>query len=239
LAVLFGCGGGGEGGGVTSPPIDTQPPAATQAGGIWEGTATTDGVTLTFAGVVTEDGQARFVDENGTQYIVSNASGNDGSLTLNFTAVAQFGFTFLDGSTVTTGSLTGTVVERSSIEGTYSVATGESGTVSMSYDSVYDRDSSFDKLTGMWNEDFGIVTYDPDGSFFEQDSFGCVFDGEASIIDPQYNAYGLSMNVSLCGDFDGEYSGLGLLSDLNAMDDLFILQMNSDTLIFTTILERL
>jgi hypothetical protein len=192
------------------------------------------------AGVVTEDGQARFVDENSTQYIVSDISGTDGDITLDFTAVAQFGFTFLDGSTVSTGSLTGTIVEGTSLEGEYSVATGESGTVSMTYNAIYERDSSFEKLAGMWDEEFGVLTFDADGSFFEQDSFGCVFDGQAEIIDAQYNAYALSMTVSLCGeDFDGEYAGLAILVDFEATDDMLIIQMNSDELILTTSLLRL
>jgi hypothetical protein len=160
---------------------------------------------------------------------------------MNFTAVAQFGFVFLDGSSVTTGSLTGTVVERTSINGNYSVATGESGTISLTYNSLYDRDSSLSKLAGQWDDSgFGILTVNSDGTFFEQDTFGCVYDGQASIIDAAYNVYGLTMDVSLCGvDFDGQYTGLGALSDFSVTDDLFILQMNSGNVIFTTTMLRL
>ena len=237
LLLASGCGGGGGGDTASTPPA----PVPTNVSGIWEGTSNTSGLILDFTGVITETNEGRFFDDNGTQYIVSNVSGNDGSVTLTFMAVAQFGFTFLDGSTVTTGSLTGTVVERTSFNGSYSVATGESGTISLTYNSLYDRDSSLSKLTGTWDENgFGILTFDPDGSFFEQDTFGCVFDGQASIIDPAYNAYSLTMTVSLCGaGADGQYSGLGVLADFNTTDDLFIVQMNSDTLIFTTSLFRL
>lgn len=229
--AISGCGGGGS----SAPPIPTN------AGGIWEGTSNTSGLILDFVGVVTEGGEGRFVDENDTQYIVSNVSGNDGSVTMNFTAVAQFGFVFLDGSTVTTGTVSGTIVERTSFNGNYSVATGESGTISLTYNPIYDRDSSLSKLEGSWDENgFGIATFDPDGSFFEQDMFGCVFDGQASIIDPAYNVYALTMTISLCDvPANGQYSGLGSLTDFNTTDDLFILQMNSDTLIFTTSLLRL
>jgi len=245
IAGLYACGGGGGGGGATAPtptvPPPPPPPVPTNMGGIWEGTSNTSGLILNFAGVITENRVGRFFDDNGTQYILSNISGNDGNVAIDFTAVAQFGFVFLDGSTLTTGSLTGTVVERTSFNGNYSIATGESGTISLTYNSIYDRDSSFDKLTGMWDEDgFGILTFNPDGSFFEQDTFGCVFDGQASIIDPAYNVYSLTMTVSLCGaGSDGDYSGLGVLTDFNATDDVFIVQLNSDNLIFTTSLLRL
>ena len=240
LLLASGCGGGGGGG--TTPTLTTPPaPVPTNVSGIWEGTSNTSGLILNFSGVITENNEGRFLDENGTQYVLSNVSGNDGNITLSFTAFAQFGFAFLDGSTVTTGSLTGTVVERTSFDGSYSIATGESGTISLTYNSLYDRDSSLSKLTGTWDDDgFGILTFDPDGSFFEQDMFGCVFDGQASIIDPAYNAYSLTMTISLCGvGTDGQYSGLGVLADFNTTDDLFIVQMNSDTLIFTTSLFRL
>lgn len=237
VAVTLGaCGGGGGGGG--TPGSAAVP---TDATGIWEGTSNTSGLILNFAGVVAENGESRFFDDNGTQYIVNNISGNDGSISLRFTAVAQFGFMFLDGSTVTNGTMTGTVVERTSINGSYSVATGEAGTISLTYNPLYERDSSFTKLSGSWDESgYGIMTVDPDGSFFEQDMFGCVYDGQASIIDSAYNVYDLTMTVSLCGaDANGVYSGLGILTDYTVADDLLIVQMNSNNLIFTTGLLKL
>lgn len=235
--LVLSCGGGGGGGGPTTP---IPPPVATNPGGIWEGTSNTAGMILNLVGVFTERGEGRFFDDNGTQYIVSGISGNDGNVTMNFTAIAQFGFVFVDGSTVSTGTINGTVVERVSMEGNFSLATGETGTLSLTYNALYDRDSSLAKLTGSWSETNGIVTFDPDGSFFEQDSFGCVADGQASIIDPAFNVYALAMTVSLCGaGVDGQYAGLGVLEDLNVTDDLFILQMNSGARIFTTTLLRL
>jgi len=235
FVMLTACGGGG--GGTTAPP----PPVPTNVGGIWEGTSNTSGLILDFVGVFTEGGEGRFYDDRGTQYIVDNVSGNDGNVTMNFTAITQFGNVFLDDSTVTTGTVSGTIVERTSFNGNYSVATGESGTISLTYNPIYDRDSSLAKLEGMWDQNgFGIATFNPDGSFFEQDMFGCVFNGQASIIDPAYNVYALTMTISLCGaGNDGQYSGLGSLTDFNTTDDWFILQMNSSTLIFTTSLLRL
>lgn len=237
LALLVvSCGGGSDDGNPQSPEPTPQP---TNAAGIWEGSAVTGDQTLNVLGIVTENGEGRLVDGNGTQYVVDSLSGNDGDISLSFTAIAQVGFTFADGSTVATGDLTGSVVEHDSFTGEYDLSTGESGTISMTYNAIYERDSSLDKLTGMWEEEFGVLSFDPSGAFFMQDSFGCVYDGQASIIDSQFNAYALSMTVSSCGDgVDGDYSGLGLLSDLNTTEDLFLLQMNSDKWIFTTSLVR-
>lgn len=237
IAALSGCGGGGGGGGSTNLPT----PVPTNPGGLWVGTSSGGGVTIYIEGIITEDREGRFVDENGTQYVVTSISGNDGSIRINFNAYAQFGYVFLDGSTSGTGSITGTVNERSSFNGNFSFSTGEAGTVSFTFDPLYNRDSSLAKLQGQWDEGFGVLTVDPDGSFFEQDQFGCVYNGQASIIDSNYNAYRLTMTVSNCAASDGNYSGLAVLADLNVAndEDMLILQMNSNSLIFTTWLVRL
>lgn len=232
---LSSCGGGGGGVAVTPTPVATKP------GGLWFGTSTSPGVTIDIGGVITEDGEGRFEDDNGTQYVITSISGNDGAIEINFNAYAQFGYQFLDGSTSGTGSISGTVVERSAFSGSFSFSTGESGTISMVYEPIYDRDSSLAKLAGSWDEGFGIMTVDPNGSFFEQDQFGCVYDGQASIIDAMFNAYRLTMTVSSCALDNGDYSGIGVLADLivDGDEDLFIVQMNSNTLFFTAFLERL
>lgn len=240
LALLVASCGGGSGGdddGGNGSPAPT--PEPTNAAGIWEGTAVTGNLTLDVLGIVTEQGEGRFLDENGTQYVIDTLAGNDGDISLTFTAIAEVGFTFIDGSTIATGELSGSVTETSSFSGEYTLSTGETGTMSLTYDTIYERDSSIDKLTGLWDEQFGVMSVDPSGAFFMQDSFGCVYDGEASIIDPEFNAYSLSMTVSSCGaGVDGEYSGVGVLSDLNVADDLLIVQMNSEEWIFTTSLVR-
>lgn len=236
VLLLASCGGGSGDGGSGSP---TPTPVATNPAGIWEGTAVTGNLTLDLLGIVTESGQGRLVDENGTQYVIETLGGNDGDISLSFTAFAQVGFTFIDGSTIAEGNLTGSVAEHESFTGEYELSTGETGTLSMSYNPIYERDSSLDKLTGLWDEQFGVVSIDPSGAFFMQDSFGCVYDGQASIIDLRFNAYSLSMTVSSCGaGVDGQYTGVGVLSDLDTSEDLFILQMNSDQWIFTTSLVR-
>ena len=181
--ILTACGGGGgsDGGGTL--------PVPTNAGGIWVGSSSAGGFTIFIEGIITESGEGRFVDENGTQYIVTRITGNDGQIQINFNAYAQFGYVFLNGSTFGTGTITGAVRERSSFSGNFSFSTGEAGTISFTYDPLYERDSSLTKIAGQWNEAFGVLIVDADGSFFEQDQFGCVYDGQVSIISANYNAY--------------------------------------------------
>lgn len=220
---------------------DDEPPApeATDASGIWQGEASFGGQAMEFSGVVTQERDGRFIDGFGTQYIIDNVAGEDGEITIAFSAMTRPGLAFMDGSTTTTGTLTGTVDERSMLEGNYTIASGESGTVSMTYNPIYERDSSLDKLTGPWDEPLGIQVYDPDGSFFQQDAFGCVYQGRASILNPNYNVYRMTMTVSSCDETDGEYTGLGVLIDFQATEDLFIVQLNSDTVVVNTMMTRL
>ncbi|MBT8083287.1 MAG: hypothetical protein KJO56_12755 [Gammaproteobacteria bacterium] len=240
ITISASCGGSGLQG-LDLSGIENPAPVPANPGGVWTGALTSPGLAVAIEGVITEDGEGRFVDENGTQYVVTGIGGSSAIRGIRVDAYAQDGYQFLDGSTTGAGDFTGTVVERSTFSGSFSFSTGESGTIAMDYDPIYDRDSSLDKLSGTWDQGLGIMTVDPNGSFFEQDQFGCVYDGQISIIDATFNAYSLTMTVSNCALENGDYGGLGVLADLIADgdEDLFVVQMNSLELIFSASLERL
>ncbi len=275
---------------VRTVTVEDPPPVPSNPGGLWIGTIRLPGVVGgLFQGLLTETGEGRFQDIRGIWYIVDNVSGYDNNITINFTAIAPparpfddrdpdedplaRAIVFADGSTVTTGTVTGTLVDfrgvilsdgswcgdcypfaphtaLGHIDGAISLASGESGTIYLGYRILYDRDSSLAKLEGSWEVQTqwpdkpyrASATFDPDGSFFWQDPFGCVYDGQASIIDPDYNAYALDMTISLCGSAaDGQYSGQGVLTYRPGFDDhdeQFQLWMNSDTRIYTVYLRR-
>ena len=257
IFLLFGCGGGDSSSTTPSPPPvvippPPPPPVPTNPGGIWHGVMydQVEFSSIWLEAIFTETGEGRFFDGNGTMYIVSNVSGNDGDITMDFTAVAEGDYAFWDGSTFNAGTIRGTIVERVSFEGYYQicgVSVCMTWRISLKYDAEYERDSSLAKLEGMWDQSgFGILTFNADGTFFEQNVIGCVYDGQASIIDPDYNVYALVMTISLCGPYglDGAYSGLGRLTDMPtsdglAIDGLFYMEMNSDTRPFSHMLMRL
>ena len=121
------------------------------------------------------------MNDQGVQFILSGISGTNGNFSATITAIAPFGTVFIDGSGVTSGTITGTVVQRTSLQGDWTLNTGETGTMTMSYDSIYERGSNLSRTTGMWIDSFGVVyTIEPNGDFFAQDAFGCVFDGNVS-----------------------------------------------------------
>lgn len=249
--ALSACGGGG---GSSSPP---PPPPITNAspGGIWEG-STSDGLSL--IGLVTETGQFHFLQSDGVQYFCYlSVSGN--AVSSGFTGITQLGTTFTDGSTSGSGTLTGTIAERSTLNGSAAFKTavkastgpqtvlashsiapepkpcGSSalsdptfkswslqtavaaksidhptatlpqvpfitGTFKLTYNALYDRDSSLATIAGNFREPNGtVVSVDASGNIFSQDATtGCVVNGKASIIDSRYNAYDIQYTFSSC-----------------------------------------
>lgn len=214
-------------------------PAPTNAGGIWTGSTFDDQSGLTFRadGVITENGgSGRFFNENGVQFIFSGISGTDGKLNATITAVAPFGSTFVDGSVITQGTLTGTVSERQSLEGDWSLNTSETGTFTMSYDDNYEAGSSLSRTQGLWLDPFG-VTWDisADGTMFSQDSFGCTANGQVSIINENFNVYEITVTLSgNCEGMEGDYDGLGVTdTDGAASHNMLVLQINNNEFMFT------
>lgn len=242
ILVLTACGGGSGSSGssvVTPPP----PVANADPGGIWYGFAnnTTLGETFEVAGVSVSNGELRFIDNQGVQYQGSmQVSGN--SYTASFRAIAPLGEYFLDGSTVLTGNMSGTIIQRDSLEGSYLMSSGERGTVSLLYDELYQRPSDLSRLTGTWIDVYDdTFSVDAMGRIFGQDSWGCVYDGAAAIIDARFNAYRVNLTVSNCGEVNGSYSGLGVVQDWQAAGDnrLLTLQLSNQAWSLTTSLGKL
>lgn len=221
-----------------APPRETALP--TNAGGIWEGSITDDtsGSTSAIAGVITETGvnpsspeEGRFVDEQGNQIVFTTVSGGNGSVVANVTAFSPPGAAFADGSTVATGLFDGSVVERSSLDGslTLNLGTGAvTSTVSMSYNADYERGSDRARIEGVWADSFGVIyNVDALGITFAQDAGGCVYDGRFSVIFTEFNAYRLRLTVSDCAELDGDYLGLGVLGDDAGVDDAFVIHLDN------------
>lgn len=74
------------------------------------------------------------------------------------------------------------------------------GTFALTYNALYDRDSSLATIAGNFREPNGtVVSVDASGNIFSQDATtGCVVNGKASIIDSRYNAYDIQYTFSSC-----------------------------------------
>lgn len=214
LGVLFltlvacggGSGGSGEGSGMPPPsPVANY----TKTGGSWSGQFTTDGIAGAdnVRGVISERGDGILLSSTAT-FLLKSVSGVDGNATFVFTGYAFENYTFADGTQMTEGTFDGLVVERGSINGSWSTDSGDSGNVSLSFRTEYDIDSSITTLAGIYTSDYiGTLVIDPDGTFFLQDFDGCTLNGVAGEIDTDYNLYDMSFDIGNCGQADSYVTG--------------------------------
>ena len=205
LALTVSCGGGGDGSSNQPPP---PPPPNASPGGIWVGTTS---IGANVIGLVTETGEFHFLQDDGIQYFGTvDTSQND--LSADFTGVTEFGTVFADGSTTGTGTLTGTVQQRSTMSGnsTFTTALGNNtdSTITLSYDDLYERNSSLATVAGNYRNPAtnAVVNVDNNGVLFSQDAVtGCVINGTVEVINPSFNAYLVQYRFSSCV---GQYASL-------------------------------
>jgi len=213
----------------------------TRAGGVWNGIWTNDltGDSVAVSGVVREDNEeGRFVTESGPLFRLQDIAGTEGDLSATIAATTStLGETFEDGSISTSGVLTGFVVERTSMEGDWSFDSGETGTITLEYDGIYERGSDIAHLVGIWECSIGtICNIDELGEIFGQGEGECVATGRIEIIDPSYNVY--EVNYGSPCMLGGILSGLGVLADQPDMNDAFIIMLDPVFFFYTDIFIR-
>ena len=197
VALSAACGGGGGGGGGVSTPVVRN----AAVGGIWEGTATISGQGVSaLIGLVAEDGRAHFIQDDGVQYWGTvRSSGN--TITASFDGAVEIGDSFIDGSTSGTGSLNGTIQERSTITATVAFATARGFRQRLSQD----RSGNY---TDAFAPGSDIVNVSSSGVLFGQ-SLGasCVINGTVTVINPAYNAYEIQYRYANCTGVDSVLNG--------------------------------
>jgi hypothetical protein len=230
VSVLVACGGGGGGGGFTAQ--DAKP------GGLWQGTITLAGVGQQILGLISETKQFHFIQNDGVQYFGTlTTSGTN--VTASFTGVPAPGSTFADGSIQGTGTLTGTVQDRSTINLTATFTTASNtvtnASVTLTYDHSYDADSSLATVAGNYasvvagnSETLSIAN---DGVLFLQDpSTSCVANGTVTLIDTAYDLYNVELTFASCVAPADVLNGLhltGLLTiDSTATPNAMVLAMH-------------
>jgi hypothetical protein len=145
----------------------------------------------------------------------------------SISGAVQVGEQFLDGSTSGTGSITGTIAARRTITGTSTFTTTggskTSGTISLAYDSLYDRDSSLATIAGNYtNAVFpgsDALNVSSSGVIFGQEpETGCVVNGQVKTINTAYNTYDFEYTYSSCTGVNSilngsTFSGIGTLDN--------------------------
>jgi len=196
-------------------------------GGIWFGIDPISGQDV--LGIASEDGDFHFVREDLVQY-AGEADTEGSTVTGDFVGFTPPGFEFEDGSTRGTGTISGLVEERERLQldvvFTTSEGTQDSGTITLAYDEIYERDSSLSTIAGNYatRGTNGVINVNSNGEVFAQNSTtGCTANGEVSIIDERYNAYRVEWTYSNCAgelsDLNGlTFSGLATLDDTTEND---------------------
>ena len=224
LLVISGCGGGGlpiPDVGSPEPPPAPPPESPASPGGVWQGTSS-----LGFAvvGLVSESGQFHFIQGDGVQLIGSLSTSGD-ELSANFVGYVRLGEKFDDGSTTGVGSLSGNLDERSSISADidFTTSRGDSSqsTIVLSYDPIYERDSSLESVAGNYldTERNVVINVNNDGELFSQDSRShCITNGTLSVIDRAFNLYRVRYTFSNCKGRDKDLNGT-VAEGLATLDD--------------------
>jgi hypothetical protein len=201
VVCIAACGGSSSGGG-DAPPTGGISTTNSSPGGIWRGTDSLSG--LTVIGIVDELGDLRFVRSDDTQFLGS-VSVAGSAISGNIEGITEVGSYFADGSTHGSGTISGTVSERATLNVTISFRT-DNGSMTTSnfpltYDPTYDADSSLAAIAGKYAEPSTGSQFTVDGSGHvsgREEAYGCTVNGSISIVDSAYNAYRVSYAYSGC-----------------------------------------
>ncbi len=235
-ALLAACGGGGGSGSsapTQNPPPPPPPPVAV-FGGIWTGILTFDSSQSTeeFVGLVTEDGQFRFISVDSPKQFVGTQSTNSGTVSGSGIAITTANTeTWPDGSTVTNISTDGQLGQKATFAGTWIADSGDGGSFQFAYDSEYERASSLALLEGVWSEvdDLGnpvaSFTIDSLGLFTGQNASSCTSQGSFLIVDSRYNLYQINSTITGC-PIAGDYSGFAVVGDLFVPNDFIVIAVD-------------
>jgi hypothetical protein len=218
LITLAACGGGGSTGSGTVPP----PLSTTQSvGGIWttQYTVTSGanaGDVIVAEGIASETGQYFAYSKNTTNGCAGlafgqlsvdgrNVSGTENAVIVRYSTAAggATNCVYPDGTTSATGTIAGTVAQRSSLALTATGTTSMGGalpaeTTTFTFSSQYLNASSLATIAGNYNDGGPTMTVDANGAVFEQDPNGCVISGQVSVINSAYNAYGIQLTFANC-----------------------------------------
>ena len=213
---LFGCGGSGSSGTVSSTPA---PVEVSSPGGYWIGV---DSELEPVVMLVTERGDFhifRWLFDDSVGVLSVNVSDTvNGALSISGVLGVQFS------SGMTDCKLTGSVSERVSMlldvrcrdTQEQEVLT----TLSVEYDTRYDRDSSLSTIAGNYQFDIGnVFNIAGDGQIFSQEGqTGCITLGEVFAIDDRFNVYDIELIFIECPGLDRSvfyetFAGLAMLDD--------------------------
>jgi len=231
VSLLGGCGGGGGGAGGSLPELPPVPIVVNEEpGGIWFGVRP-NGTEIVV--LVSEAGDIRILDLFGNQGYGTVRVSNGAEISASYRVVPEFGRTLIDGSDFADCTFAGTVSARQSMTVEISCLTSlggqlGGGDVVLTYDPIYDTDSSIARIAGTYqNPEGDIMTIDINGALFLQNAqYGCVVNGRVSLLDTEWNLYGVDLETDNCqaeaAPLNGtRWSGLAAITVVDSADVVF------------------
>lgn len=191
----------------TTPPM----PSAT---GIWEGTDSVTGTTVT--GYVDSAGNAVFIRSDGVQFVGPTQLSGD-TFVAAVIGYSSFPATFADGSNYGLGTLNGTVAPGSTLTLTLSFTTNggtaEGGSWSLTYSTLSSSGSSLATLSANYTDSTGssVISISGNGVMTGQNAANsCVLNGTVTIIDSTYDIYQVALTYENCTGSYAVLNGLQL-----------------------------
>lgn len=208
-----GCGGGGTSGDDTSNTrkLDNGNDNASlvSADGIWEGSYVERGLDYNVFAIL-YGGRMVAINHNSAEIY-------DARYKLSGSSIYGSGKIY---SMLSTDSInaefSGNVSEKAKMDITIVAADGSKVSVTLNYSSLTDQAISVSALAGNWGYAnyagtySASITLENDGSFWGQDSDGCVYAGKIEMINSSVNILSGQGSVSNCGTIDGSYSGFAV-----------------------------
>jgi hypothetical protein len=159
--------------------------------------------------------------------------GNFGQIDFTTVPAVQTDCSFSDGSVWGTSAISGSFVPRQTLtlSSTNTTALGAMlpvDSIAYTFDKLYDEPADLSKTAGNWTGQTGsIISIDANGVIFSQDPVtGCVLNGQMTVINPDYDAYSVTVTFSECGTAIGLNGitaiGLAALDDLVTPNELYI-----------------
>jgi len=208
-STLTACGGGGSESASTLVIQETpSTPSEVMPIGLWEGEVISDGVTYQALGLISPNGEGRFIVDDGEQdKVMLTLNGDkftgsilgydyDGLFIASGTIAGSYSTTLINGSTTVGGN----------VIGTFSFEVSDQSNEGASLDTVKGNYSTIDAETS--------IAIDIDGLLSGSDTNGCQYNGNVTVPDSSVNVYKLILEVSSCGIFNSTYTGLAAYTQL-------------------------
>jgi hypothetical protein len=223
--ILFGCDGSSSTTPVSTTPTEVMPI------GVWEGEVVTDSETYQAVGLVAPDGEASFVLDFAEQNkVIITLSGSNFSG--DVLAYGSDGFLLGAGTisgSYSSSSITGSTKVNGDVISSFSFSLSDESSYGASLDTIEGNYISLDGVTSI-----SIV----DGVLTGLDPYGCQYNGNITIPDSSVNVYRVLLNVSDCGDFSNQYTGLATYATYSkdSSEKGFILQIDNGVYALTDVI---